>query len=114
MTIHQQNRIRQAALIAQQRQVLHNIIEPQPPAPPPTARAVRGSLVDQYKDGWNGMIEWSARWVHDQDWNEVRAGVEDRLFGLASKVAEGAKSVGDKVAAEAPAVVPPKLSKREG
>jgi len=114
MSIHRQNRTRQAALISQQSQVLTNIIQPQPPLPPPTARAVRGGLTEQAKDIWNGSIESFAKWVYDKDWNQVRSDVEDRMFGLASKVAEGAKNAGERVAAEAPAAVPSTLSKREG
>jgi hypothetical protein len=72
-------------MLAQQNLVLINIVDPQPLQPPPTARAVRGSLFDQAKDKWNSEIEERARKIYDTDWNQVRADWEDRIWGLASR-----------------------------
>lgn len=98
--------MRQASLLAQQNQVLTNIVDPQPPSPPPTARQVRGGFVDQAKDKWNSEIEGVARRIYDTDWNQVRADWEDRIWSVAAKPLKEAK---DKIVEATPP-----LNRREG
>jgi altered-inheritance-of-mitochondria protein 5 len=82
--MNRQNRLRQSIMLSQQNAVLLNIIEPQPPQPPPTAREARAGFAEMAKDRWNAEIEGLLRRVYGTDWNRARADVEDGLRGVTS------------------------------
>jgi MICOS complex subunit MIC12 len=82
--MNRQNRLRQSIMLSQQSAVLLNIIEPQPPLPPPTAREVRGGFAEMAKDRWNAEVEGLLRKVYGTDWNKARADVEHGLLGMTS------------------------------
>jgi altered-inheritance-of-mitochondria protein 5 len=92
VAIHRQNRNLQSTHIRQQDGIFRNILDPQPPAPPPTAREVRAGLFEMSKDGWNRKVEQLVQTVTDTDWNEVRSELEKRLHrtaeGVSQKVAD--------------------------
>jgi MICOS complex subunit MIC12 len=112
ISIHRANRLRQSTLLSQQNTVLINIVDPNPPEPEPTARAVRAGLVDQAKDRWNTEIEGLARRVYDTDWSRVRANVEESVVGLFSRAVEsGREKLNESGTVN---VVPVAAGKREG
>jgi altered-inheritance-of-mitochondria protein 5 len=84
--MNRQNRLRQSIMLSQQSAVLLNIVEPQLPLPPPTAREVRGGFAEMAKDRWNAEIEGLLRRAYGTDWNKARADVEDGLSGVASRL----------------------------
>jgi altered-inheritance-of-mitochondria protein 5 len=86
---HRQNRLQQSISLSQQNAVLHNLVEPQPAAPPPRARMVNAGLVEEAKDRWNGEIEGLVRRMHNTDWNEVRSEWGGRIAGLVGRLREG-------------------------
>ncbi|KAI0387156.1 hypothetical protein F5Y04DRAFT_275612 [Hypomontagnella monticulosa] len=83
---HQRNREHQAAVLRQQTRLISGIIDPLPPALPPTrseaAAAERAHFVEKAKDRWNAEVEGAVRWVQNKDWDEVREGVEMALGRL--------------------------------
>jgi len=89
IALHTKNRLTQAALLRQQRQVLNNVVEPAPPAPEPVARVVPAGLMEMAKDRWNRDLEATVRWAYDTDWRRVRENAEDRLRGVVEKIKEG-------------------------
>lgn len=89
LALHQQNRARQATLLRQQRLVLSNIVDPQPPAPEPRARQVPIGLSEMAKDRWNREVEGAVRWVEEVDWRRVREKMEERVGEVVKKVSDG-------------------------
>jgi altered-inheritance-of-mitochondria protein 5 len=79
VAIHRQTRARQADLLRQQDVLFRNIVDPQPPLPPPTVREERAGLMEQAKDMWNAEIEGLVRRAHNTDWAAVRAGWERKI-----------------------------------
>lgn len=79
-------------MLSQQSAVLLNIVEPQPLQPPPTLREVRGGFVEMAKDRWNAEIEGLLRRTYDKDWSKARVGVEETIYGAASRLR---KSIND-------------------
>ncbi|TGJ88687.1 hypothetical protein E0Z10_g76 [Xylaria hypoxylon] len=83
---HQRNREQQAAILRQQTYLLSGVIDPLPPALPPTraeiAAVERASLTEAAKDRWNSEIEHAVRWAQTKDWSEVREGVETAVSRL--------------------------------
>ncbi|KAI1167756.1 hypothetical protein F5B18DRAFT_400954 [Nemania serpens] len=77
---HQRNRDQQAAILRQQTYLLSGVLDPLPPALPPTraelAVAERANFTEAAKDRWNAEIEHAARWAQAQDWSAVREDVE--------------------------------------
>lgn len=88
VSLHTKNRLTQAALLRQQRNLLNNVIEPQPPAPEPVAREVPAGLVEMAKDRWNRELESAVRWAHEKDWRKVRESAEDRVSSVLEKLKE--------------------------
>jgi altered-inheritance-of-mitochondria protein 5 len=84
--MNRQTRLRQSIMLSQQSAVLHSILEPQPPLPPPTAREVRGGFAEMAKDRWNAEIEALLRRAYATDWNRVRADVEDGVRTVVSRL----------------------------
>lgn len=78
----------QAALLRQQQTVLKNVVEPEPPAPEPTARVVPAGLAEMAKDRWNRALETGLKGVYETDWRRVRESAEDRLSAVAEKIRE--------------------------
>ncbi|KAI5857335.1 hypothetical protein GGS23DRAFT_388038 [Durotheca rogersii] len=103
---HQQNRVRQAAVLRQQTYALSALVDPLPPALPPTraelAAAERAHFVERAKDRWNAELEGAVRWAQEKDWDEVREDVEAaaaRLWARAFADADGGVAApGDKLA----------------
>ncbi|KAF2269265.1 hypothetical protein CC78DRAFT_564981 [Lojkania enalia] len=89
ISLHTRNRFTQASLLRQQRQVLNNVIEPEPPAPEPMAREVPVGLSEMAKDRWNRTIEGMVRKVYETDWRRVREGVEDDVGAVVRRLREG-------------------------
>ncbi|KAK5010743.1 hypothetical protein LTR28_008052 [Elasticomyces elasticus] len=79
LSLHSRNRLAQSLLLKQQSLVLTSIAEPQPLAPPPTARIARTGLVETAKDKWNAELESNVRKVMAVDWAGVWNGVEERV-----------------------------------
>jgi altered-inheritance-of-mitochondria protein 5 len=73
--------------------VLTNIIEPQPPASPPTTRLDRAGILETVKDRWNGELERAVRNVYGTDWRKVREETEDRVRGLVGRLREKGEEV---------------------
>ncbi|KAI1108240.1 hypothetical protein F5Y14DRAFT_436978 [Nemania sp. NC0429] len=77
---HQRNRDQQAAVLRQQTYLLSSIVDPLPPALPPTraelAAAERANFAEAAKDRWNAEIEHAVRWAQARDWDAVRDDVE--------------------------------------
>jgi MICOS complex subunit MIC12 len=109
--MHRQNRARQSLMLSQQNQVLTNIVDPQPPIPPPSAREVRAGLLEQAKDKWNTEIEGIVRRIYDTDWNQVRANWEDRIGDIAKRVSA---ETTEAVSGERSASPVTKVTSREG
>ncbi|KAF2662337.1 hypothetical protein K491DRAFT_710276 [Lophiostoma macrostomum CBS 122681] len=89
LSLHQQNRATQAALLRQQRAVLTNVVVPPPPGPEPEPKEVEVGLVEMAKDRWNRELEGVVRRVYETDWRRVRERAEDRVGGLVGSVREG-------------------------
>ncbi|KAI1182554.1 hypothetical protein F5B17DRAFT_183377 [Nemania serpens] len=87
---HQRNRDQQAAILRQQTYLLSSIIDPLPPALPPTradlAAAERASFTEAAKDRWNAEIEHAVRWAQARDWSAVREDVEAAAGRLWARV----------------------------
>ncbi|KAI0407656.1 hypothetical protein F4802DRAFT_552796 [Xylaria palmicola] len=83
---HQRNREQQAAILRQQTYLLSSIVDPLPPALPPTraerAAAERANLTEAAKDRWNAEIEHAVRWLQSKDWTGVREDVETAVARL--------------------------------
>ncbi|KAF1960249.1 hypothetical protein CC80DRAFT_289514 [Byssothecium circinans] len=88
ISLHTQNRVTQAALLRQQRALLTNVVEPQPPQPEPVAREVPVGLVEMAKDRWNRELEGAVRRVYETDWRRVRERAEDRVGAVFEKPKE--------------------------
>jgi len=93
LSLHTHNRLTQAALLRQQASVLTNIIDPQPPAPPPTARLERAGILETVKDRWNGELERAVRNVYGMDWKKVREETEDRVRSVVGRFGEKGEEV---------------------
>jgi len=91
VSMHTQNRMQQATLLRQQRQVLSDFYEPKKPEPEPVARVVPVGLVEMAKDRWNRSLEESIRKVYTTDWRRVREDAEDRANALAEKIRQQTK-----------------------
>ncbi|KAJ4294500.1 hypothetical protein N0V90_008191 [Kalmusia sp. IMI 367209] len=89
VSLHTKNRLTQAALLRQQRNVLTHVVEPEPPAPEPVARVVPAGLAEMAKDKWNRALEGGLRGVYETDWRRVRENAEDRVGTLVEKVRDG-------------------------
>ncbi|KAI0012240.1 hypothetical protein F4779DRAFT_568927 [Xylariaceae sp. FL0662B] len=117
---HQRNRQAQAAILRQQTYLLSEILDPLPPALPPTraelAAAKRANLIDTAKNRWNADVEGAVRCAQTRDWDEVREGVETAIgrlwasaFGRALDEAEKGEQNGASVAQEVKAETNRKL-----
>lgn len=102
---HQRNREQQAAILRQQTYLLSSVIDPLPPALPPTRAELaafdRANLTEAAKDRWNAEIENAVRWAQSKDWTEVREGVETavgRLWARALGQAQEGEEKGTAVA----------------
>lgn len=86
---HQRSREHQAAVLRQQTYLLSSIIDPLPPALPPTraeiAAAERAHFTEKAKDRWNTEVEGAVRWAQSKDWDEVREDAEAALSRLWAK-----------------------------
>ncbi|KAF2872424.1 hypothetical protein BDV95DRAFT_383395 [Massariosphaeria phaeospora] len=82
ISLHTRNRVTQAALLRQQRNVLMSMVEPEPPAPEPVAREVPVGLAEMAKDRWNRELEGVIRSVYTTDWKRVRESAEDRAVSV--------------------------------
>jgi len=82
MNMHQRNRLYQASLLRQQTLVLDNIVDPRPPAPPPTAREVRAGLTERFKDRWNTELEAGVRRLYAVNWNDIRDSAEEGVSSV--------------------------------
>jgi altered-inheritance-of-mitochondria protein 5 len=91
VSMHTQNRMQQAALLRQQRQVLADFYEPKTPEPEPAPRVVPVGLVEMAKDRWNRSLEESIRKVYTTDWRRVREDAEDRAGALAERIRQQSK-----------------------
>jgi altered-inheritance-of-mitochondria protein 5 len=91
VAMHTQNRMQQAALLRQQRQVLADFYEPKKPEPEPAPRVVPVGLVEMAKDRWNRSLEESIRKVYTTDWRRVREEAEDRASALAERIRQQSK-----------------------
>ena len=83
----------QAALLGQQSLILNNLVEPQPPLPPPTGREVRAGLWETAKDRWNAELEKDVRKLHNVDWNGVRERMEEGVSAVYRKAFEKGREV---------------------
>ncbi|KAF2117635.1 hypothetical protein BDV96DRAFT_597539 [Lophiotrema nucula] len=86
--LHTQNRLQQAALLRQQRQVLTSVIEPPPPTPEPVAREAPVGLAEMAKDRWNRAVENSLRSFYEKDWRRAREEAEDRVGAFVERIRE--------------------------
>lgn len=85
--LHRANRKYQHTLLAQQSVLLNSVVEPLPPLPETPAYDVRKvSLVETFKDRWNGEVESLVRTVEETDWNQVRARWESRIGTVWAKL----------------------------
>jgi altered-inheritance-of-mitochondria protein 5 len=91
IAMHTQNRMQQAALLRQQRQVLTEFYEPKKPEPEPSPRVVPVGLVEMAKDRWNRSLEESVRKIYTTDWRKVREEAEDRATALAERIRQQSK-----------------------
>ncbi|CAG5182234.1 uncharacterized protein ALTATR162_LOCUS10059 [Alternaria atra] len=91
ISLHTQNRITQAALLRQQRQVLTEFYEPKKPEPEPTSREVPVGLAEMAKDRWNRSLEEGVKKVYTTDWRRVREEAEDRASAIMQKIRESSK-----------------------
>ncbi|KAI1090019.1 hypothetical protein F5B19DRAFT_494844 [Rostrohypoxylon terebratum] len=86
---HQRSREHQAAVLRQQTYLLSSIIDPLPPALPPTraeiAAAERAHFTEKAKDRWNSEVEGAVRWAQSKNWDEVREDAEAALSRLWAK-----------------------------
>lgn len=89
--MHTQNRMQQAALLRQQRQVLTEFYEPKKPEPEPSPRVVPVGLVEMAKDRWNRSLEEGVRVIYTTDWRKVREEAEDRATALAERIRQQSK-----------------------
>ncbi|CAJ2502570.1 Uu.00g099640.m01.CDS01 [Anthostomella pinea] len=108
---HQRNREQQAAILRQQTRLLSGVVDPLPPALPPTraelAAAERANLIETAKDRWNAEVESAVRWAQNKDWEGTRDGLEGaigrawtRFFGDAQQQAqEGVRNAEQKTEA---------------
>ncbi|KAI9706238.1 MAG: hypothetical protein M1820_004813 [Bogoriella megaspora] len=76
LSIHRQNRLSQSAFLRNQAIALNNFSDPQPLAPPPTARETRLNWSETWKDRWNTELENGVRRLYAVNWNEVRDDTE--------------------------------------
>lgn len=91
ISLHTQNRMQQAALLRQQRQVLADFYEPKQPEPEPTYRVVPVGLAETVKDGWNRRLEGAVKTIYDTDWRRVREETEDRASAILEKIRQQSK-----------------------
>ncbi|KAF3031443.1 hypothetical protein E8E12_001688 [Didymella heteroderae] len=82
LSLHQQNRATQAALLRQQRNVLTNFYEPKEPEREPRAREVPIGLAEMAKDRWNRVLEETVQTVYNTDWRRVLDLLDDRYLDL--------------------------------
>jgi MICOS complex subunit MIC12 len=75
-------------MLRQQRQLLTNVVEPQPPAPEPVTREVPVGLVEMAKDRWNREIQNAVKGVYEKDWRRWREDMEDRVEAVVDKIKE--------------------------
>ncbi|KAF2256637.1 hypothetical protein BU26DRAFT_545920 [Trematosphaeria pertusa] len=88
ISLHTKNRLTQAALLRQQRNVLLNFVEPKPAEPEPLPREVPAGLMEMAKDRWNRSLEEGVRKVYETDWRRVREDAEDRVSAVLQKLRE--------------------------
>ncbi|KAF2086013.1 hypothetical protein K490DRAFT_45346 [Saccharata proteae CBS 121410] len=80
LTLHQQNRLKQAIMLRQSSILLNGVVEPSPTTfIPPSARETRSGLADTAKDGWNRNVEGLFRWVQNTDWTELGREAEGKV-----------------------------------
>ncbi|KAF2833672.1 hypothetical protein CC86DRAFT_339117 [Ophiobolus disseminans] len=91
IAMHNQNRMQQAALLRQQRQVLADFYEPKKPEPEPLPRVVPVGLVEMAKDRWNRSLEESVATIYNTDWRKVREDAEDRASAIAERIRQQTK-----------------------
>ncbi|KAI1207248.1 uncharacterized protein F4807DRAFT_436335 [Annulohypoxylon truncatum] len=86
---HQRSREHQAAVLRQQTFLVSSIIDPLPPALPPTrseiAASERARFTEKAKDRWNAEIEGAVRWAQSKNWDEVREDAEAALARIWAK-----------------------------
>ncbi|KAI2605866.1 uncharacterized protein GGS25DRAFT_498364 [Hypoxylon fragiforme] len=102
---HQRNREYQAAILRQQTRALSGIIDPLPPALPPTraelAAAQRANFVERAKDRWNAEVEGAVHWAQNKDWYEARHDLEAAAARLWARALSSSSSDDKNVRAEA-------------
>ncbi|QIW97378.1 hypothetical protein AMS68_002896 [Peltaster fructicola] len=79
LTVHNQTRLRQSALLNQQAQLLNSTIDPQPVLAPQRPREVKAGLVETAKDMWNAELEREVRVIQAIDWHNVWNRVEESI-----------------------------------
>jgi MICOS complex subunit MIC12 len=105
---HQRNREHQSRILRAQTTLISGLTDPLPPAYRPTraelAAAERANLIESAKDRWNAEVQGAAHWVQEQDWDEVREGVETAVGRLIAKASGKAYPSIEKVEQRASAV----------
>jgi len=82
LSLHARNREHQASLLHQQAFILNQLVEPQPPAPPPIPREVQAGVWETAKDRWNKELEDNVRKLYQIDWDRVRENTEEGVSAL--------------------------------
>ncbi|KAH7094751.1 hypothetical protein FB567DRAFT_543168 [Paraphoma chrysanthemicola] len=82
ISMHTQNRMQQASLLRQQRQVLADFYEPRKPEPEPAPRVVPVGLAEMAKDRWNRSLEEGIQKIYNTDWRKVLDLLEERYLNL--------------------------------
>ncbi|KAK3691591.1 hypothetical protein LTR37_018546 [Vermiconidia calcicola] len=93
LSIHTRNRIHQSAVLHQQSLILNNVVEPQPPLPPPTDRQVRVGLLETAKDRWNAELEKDVKKLQEMDWGAVRERMEEGVSVIWRRAFERGREV---------------------
>lgn len=91
ISLHTQNRVTQAALLRQQRQVLAGFYEPKQPEPEPANRIVPVGVAEMAKDRWNRELETVVQKIYTTDWRRKREEAEDYLSAAVQRIRESSK-----------------------
>ena len=83
----------QSALLHQQSLILNNVVDPQPPLPPPTSREVRAGVWETAKDRWNAQLEGEVKRLQRVDWNGVREQMEEGVSRVYRRAFEKGREV---------------------